>query len=268
MSKTDLKYYLYERSVQCPDWHVQHFPRFLEWMSGKKAKLLREDFCGTGRISYEWVKSAANRSAVGLDLDPEPLDYYARVHRPKLTAKEAGRIRLERKNVLVPTTTKFDLIAACNFSFYIFHERETLLEYFTAAFASLKPGGAIFLEMAGGEGMIEGMEEERTFHAPGIGKVLYTWEQDDYDPITSLNDYKIHFRLPGKKGKQLKDAFIYHWRLWGIREVREVLRQAGFKKTQVFWESCDSRGNGTGEYVPMDQGDPAHAWIAYVAGVR
>lgn len=235
-------------------------------MTGKKAKSLREDFCGTSRISAEWVKSAKNRTAVGLDLDPEPLDYFERIHRPTLLPSQSERIRLIQKNVLVPTHEKFDLIAACNFSFFIFMERELLVKYFKAARKSLKKNGALFLEMAGGEGMSEAMREERMVRVPKIGKVKYVWEQMDYDAISSLNDYAIHFQLPNRKW--MKNAFTYHWRLYGIREIREILMDAGFSKTHVFWETADSSGKGTGEYAPMEEGDPSHAWIAYVAGVR
>ncbi len=263
---TDLKYILYEASVQCPEWHVRHFPRYLLWMTGKKAMSLREDFCGTSRISAEWVKSDKNRTALGMDLDPEPLDYYERIHRPTLLPSQAERLRLVQKNVLIPTHEKFDLIAACNFSFYIFHEREVLLSYFRAAHRSLEPKGALFLEMAGGEGMLEGMEEERMVRIPKIGKIKYVWEQNDFDAISSVNDYAIHFQMPNKKW--LENAFQYHWRIWGIREVREILKEAGFSKTHVFWETADSTGKGTGEYAPMENGDPSHAWIAYVAGVK
>ncbi len=264
--KSDLKYILYEASVQCPEWHVRHFPRYYLWMTGKKAYSLREDFCGTSRISTEWVKSDRKRTAVGLDLDPEPLDYFERMHRPELLPSQSERIRLVQKNVLIPTHEKFDLIAACNFSFFIFHEREVLLNYFRAALKSLKPKGALFLEMAGGEGMLEGLEEERMVRVPGVGRVKYVWEQDDHDAISGLNDYAIHFQMPNKKW--LENAFIYHWRIYGIREIREILKEAGFSKSHVFWETTDSSGSGTGEYAPMEKGDPSHAWIAYVAGVR
>lgn len=252
--------------MQSPEWHVRHFPRYYKWLTGRKAKRLREDFCGTSRISIEWVKSARDRTATGLDLDPEPLSYFQRVHAPELKASERARINHQLKNVLSPSTEKFDLIAACNFSFFVFKERALLLKYFRAARASLSPKGALFLEMAGGEGMREGMEETRTFSAPGIGRVRYVWDQMDYDAISGVNDYAIHFQLPNRRW--IRNAFVYHWRLWGIREIREILSEAGFRKIQVFWEVADSSGKGTGEYAPMERGDPAHAWIAYVVGVK
>lgn len=266
LKETVNKFKLYEEAVQSPDWHAKHLPEFHEWLTNKKPYLLREDFCGTSRISCEWAKKSKKHQAVGLDLDQETLDYALNVNIAALPKDAQKRVTLYRQNVLVPTTKKFDLIAACNFSFFIFKEREALLQYAHAAFKSLKKGGTFFLEMAGGEGMLEEVREPRSFTLKGYGKVKYVWEQHQYDPITAVSDYSIHFRLPN--GRWMKDAFTYHWRLWGIRETREILKQAGFKRTEVFWETCNRKGEGTGNYVPMENGDHAHAWIAYVIGVK
>lgn len=260
------KYALYEQAVQCPDWHVTHFPRFHLWLTGKEALRLREDFCGTGAISLAWIAKSPKHSAVGLDLDREPLAYAAKTHHDKLPAADRKRIELRRQDVLKPTKDKFDLVCACNFSFFIFQERAKLLAYARAVRASLKPKGTFFLEMAGGEGMLEALEEERNFSMPGLGKVKYVWDQGEYDPIQARSRYAIHFQLPN--GKWLKNQFTYDWRLWGIREVREILEEAGFSKTKVIWETCDTKGDGTGEYLPLESGDHAHAWVAYVVGVK
>jgi hypothetical protein len=259
-------YKLYEESVQCPDWHVKHFPRFHEWLTGNKPYRLREDFCGTATISCEWVKKSPKHLAVGLDLDAQCLSYAKSENISKLTLAQQKQISLVKKNVLQPTREKYDMVAACNFSFFTFHDRKTLLHYAKAVRKSLKPKGTFFMEMAGGEGMLEEIEEPKSFSIKGYGRYKYVWEQYQYDPITGISDYAIHYRLPN--GRWIKNAFDYHWRLWGIREVREILIEAGFKKTQVFWEACDRDGQGTGEFVPMQHGDHAHAWIAYVVGVN
>ncbi len=262
------KYALYEEAVQCPDWHTTHFPRFHEWIlgKGKVPRRLREDFCGTARISCEWVKSHKDRRAVGLDLDPEPLAYAEQENLSSLTSSERERIELRQQDVMVPTQDKFDLVATCNFSFFIFKERKLVIDYFKAVHASLDKKGTVFLEMAGGEGMIERMEESRAFRMRGFGKFKYVWEQHQFDPISCVSDYSIHFQQPNRRW--MKDVFTYHWRIWGIREVREMLLDAGFKRTVVFWETLDKNGRGTGDYVPAETGDHAHAWIAYVVGVK
>jgi hypothetical protein len=65
----------------------------------------------------------------------------------------------------------------------------------------------------------------------------------------------------------MKDAFTYDWRLWTIPELRDAMLEAGFSDVAVFWET-EHRGEGTGEYVRMEHGDNAYAWVAYVAGLR
>lgn len=265
-SSTNLKYTLYEEAVQCPKWHVEHFKKFHYHLTKKIPHHLREDFCGTAKISCEWVKADPKNSAVGLDLDPEPLEYAKTKNILSLGVKERGRVKVLKQNVLKTTTQKFDIIAACNFSFFIFHERERMIDYAKATLKSLKKNGTLMLEIAGGEGMVEKIKESKNFSIKNYGKCRYTWEQLDYDPIQHVSDYAIHFRLPN--GQWKKNVFTYHWRLWTIREIREILLEAGFKKTKVFWEAADDKGDGTGDYVPTENGDHSHSWIAYVVGVK
>ena len=266
LTGVELKYALYENSVQCPDWHVKHFPEFHEWLLGKKAYKLREDFCGTARISCEWVKKSKQHTAVGLDLDPEPLKYGTEKNLSQLSPNARERVRLLQENVLHVTKEKFDLVAACNFSFFIFLDRKTLLEYFRAVYLSLDKQGTFFLEMAGGEGMREKDKEQRSFLIPKYGRCQYVWEQHGGDPVSAIADYSIHYQLPNNRW--IKDQFTYHWRLYGVRELRDILEEAGFEKTAVFWEQNDKRGNGTGDYVPTEKGDQSHSWITYVTGVK
>ena len=122
--------------------------------------------------------------------------------------------------------------------------------------------GSFFLELAGGEEFLEPLKASRTVNLPGIGKITSVWEQHQYDPVSALTDYSLHFKLPG--GRWLNDAFTYHWRIWGIRDVRETLRDAGFKKTVVLWE----KGEGSGHYVPQAEAPHSSSWVAYIVAVR
>ena len=63
------KYDLYIRSVQSPDVEVTFFDRAYRAQYGRRPMILREDFCGTAAVCYDWVKSAPGRTAVGVDLD-------------------------------------------------------------------------------------------------------------------------------------------------------------------------------------------------------
>ena len=262
LDSPDLKFKLYEEAVQSSAWQMRYLPLFHKRFTGKNPTAMREDFCGTGRIACDWVKKSPAHRALGLDLDAVTLDYADRVNRAALTEAQREQVTFVRQDVLVPTREKFDVIGAHNFSFFIFHDRATVLRYAKAAYRSLKTKGTFFLEMAGGQGFITPETNETKVDVPGIGKVKYVWEQHPYDPVTKLSDYSIHFQLPNRRW--LPDAFTYHWRLWEIREVREILMEAGFRETRVLWPTTEAMT----EYVEVEHGDDAEVWLAYVVGIR
>ncbi len=79
------KYALYERAVQSPEVHVQWFEDFYTKLNkGKSPVSLREDFSGTFLISCEWIQQNETNTALAVDLDPEPLNYGNKNHRPNL----------------------------------------------------------------------------------------------------------------------------------------------------------------------------------------
>ena len=53
----------------------------------------------------------------------------------------------------------------------------------------------------------------------------------------------IHFKF--KDGSRIKKAFSYDWRLWTLPEIREVMEEAGFSNTRVYWEDEDEEGEGS-----------------------
>jgi hypothetical protein len=254
------KYALYEASVQSPDVHCEWFERWFETIHGVTPIHLREDFCGTFQVCCEWVKRSDYHTAVGLDVDLVPLQYGEVNHMRKLTKSQKERIWIHQRDVLKKHLILRDLIVACNFSFCIFQERNTLLTYFKNTYASLHKVGSLILEVAGGPGMIAPMRERKTIPFRNK-KIQYTWHQRSFDPITHRALYSIHFKLPD--GCVLKNAFEYDWRMWTLPELKELLLEAQFDDVIVYWESTH-KGEGTGEYLPMTTGDNAYAWVAYV----
>lgn len=263
--KAPHKYALYERSVQSPDYHAEWFVGIFKDLRGTYPQSMREDFCGTFALSCEWVKRNRKNTALGVDLDPEPLAYGRRTHLAKLTTEQRKRLKIVNDNVLSITQPKVDVVLACNFSYCIFKDRQTLVRYLRGCHRSLKKGGVAILDLAGGPGMIEELRERKTVKSPETGKFQYTWHQKSFDPITHDASYAIHFQLPD--GTKMMNAFTYDWRLWTIPEVREAMLEAGFSDVAVFWET-EHEGEGTGEYVRMEHGDNAYAWVAYIAGLR
>ena len=273
------KYDLYERSVQSAKAHVNWFVTLYKDIHGKYPRALREDFCGTFKVSCEWVNRNRQNTALALDLDPEPLQYGRRRNMSALNEDQKNRLKILKANVLEPTSERHDLIYAGNFSFYIFKKRAELLRYFQGALKSLRPKGTLILELAGGPGMICPMKEQKTvtLYPPTFDprdpkmskkdypKFVYIWDQKGFNPITHDARYAIHFKLPN--GKMIKNAFEYDWRLWTMPETRDLLHEAGFSKTYVYWET-EHKGQGTGEFVRTNDGDNAYSWIGYLLGVR
>lgn len=260
------KYALYEESVQTPEHHIKMFVEiYRELNKGRYARKLREDFCGTFQLSREWVARNRKNSAIGLDLDPEPLAYGKKHHFSKLTRDQKARLKPLRQNVLSVTSPRSDLVIACNFSFCIFQKRSELLQYFRMARRSLAKNGAFIVDIAGGPGMIEPTRERMPkYDKKGKRKYTYVWHQKSFDPITHRAKYAIHFEFPS--GRKMRDAFTYDWRLWTVPEITEVMTEAGFDEVHVYWET-EHKGRGTGEYVRMTEGTNDYAWIAYIVGV-
>jgi hypothetical protein len=66
----------------------------------------------------------------------------------------------------------------------------------------------------------------------------------------------------------MKKAFSYEWRLWTLPEIREVLEEAGFQNTTVYFEFRDDDGEGLGEWYAESEGDADAAWIANITAEK
>jgi SAM-dependent methyltransferase len=260
------KYAYYQTSVQSPEDHVHIFERMFHELSGRQALSLREDFCGTFLISCEWVKSNPKRTAIGLDLDPEPIAYGRSHHFKKLKPSERRRVSIREANVMTVTKEKVDVIGAGNFSFFVFKDRPSLLKYFRAAYQSLNKDGIFAIELAGGPGFIEKSREQLTYNVPKLGRFTYYWHQKSFDPITHFGMYAIHFKT--KDGVMHKDCFTYDWRVWTIPELKEAMLEVGFKEAHAYWEGSDEKGEGTGEFLRAETGENDHSYIAFVVGKK
>jgi SAM-dependent methyltransferase len=256
------RYVLYQNSVQDPRWEVGFMAGVYRDLRGRPAVRLREDFCGTALFACAWVKSHPTREAVGVDLDPEVLEW-ARAHNlAKLPLAAAHRIALMQADVRESGSAAADIVAAFNFSYWIFRDRATLRGYFESVRASLRPGGIFMLDAYGGYDASRVMRERED-----LGRFTYIWEQADYDPIKAETTCHIHFAFPD--GSRLNRAFSYHWRLWTLVELREVLAEAGFRANTVYWQGTDPKtGEGTDEFKPAERGDPDPAWIAYIVAEK
>ena len=258
-SKAD-RHKLYEQSVQCVEAEIDFVDETFEELRGRKARLLREDFCGTANTSCEWVRRRDDNRAISVDLDPEVLQWGRENNIAALDEDQKKRIDLRNENVLNVETENLDVVLSMNFSYWIFKKRPQMIEYFRRVHAALRDDGIYFLDAFGGYEAFQELKESTEYK-----KFSYIWDQAYYNPITGDCTCKIHFKF--KDGSKLKDAFTYEWRIWTMPEIREMLEEAGFKST-VYWEGADEDGEGNGEFTPTEEGEADAGWIAYIVAEK
>lgn len=254
------RYAYYIKAVQSPEVDVEFMTDAYEELRGKKPKIFREDFCGTFALCCEWVKRSKDSRAIGVDLDPEPLAYGYEHYYNQLKADQQKRVKIIQGSVMTAQSDLADIVAAFNFSYYIFKSRMLLRQYFTRARKQLKPGGLLMLDCFGGKDCQEANVEKSK-----IGDFWYYWDQMNFDPVRNEALFHIHFKLKGEKLRE--KVFTYDWRIWTVPEIRETLMEAGFKHTHFYWEKPTKKGEGSGIFERTEKADEDHdGWVAYVVG--
>jgi SAM-dependent methyltransferase len=252
---------LYERAVQTVDLEVEFLQGTFRALRGRAAESLREDFCGTASLACEWVRSVSSRYAIGVDNDPDVLDWGRRNRVARLPETARSRVRLLNDDVRKVVTDPVDIVGAFNFSYYCFTTRDELRNYFASVRAALKPDGVFFLDSFGGPEASDLVKEKSK-----LDGFTYVWEQAQFEPVTGRILCHIHFKFPD--GSKIKRAFTYDWRLWTLPELRELLTEAGYSKVRVYWEGDDGDGGGNGEFTEHATGEADLAWIAYLVAER
>lgn len=255
------KYYYYHSSVQSPANDVQFLERVYKELKDKKPKSLREDFCGTFSICCEWVKLNKDHVAFGIDIDSEPIEYGKKNYFSSLSEQQQSRLKVIESSVLDNGLPKADIVSAQNFSYFLFKKRSELLAYFKNAYAGTNNDGLFIVDCFGGSQCQESNEEETEHES-----FSYFWDQDKFDPLTNEALFYIHFKRKGEKKRE--QVFTYDWRMWSIPEIRELLEEAGFKSSVVYWEGTDKDGDGDGEFYQVTEGEECESWIAYIVGVK
>lgn len=244
---------LYQRSVQTADLEVAFINKTFNKHRRRKALHLREDFCGTALLSCSWAASDAQRTATGVDIDPQVLAWGQEHNRIPL-AQAAERVTLLQQDVRLPTAEPFDIINALNFSYWIFKTRAELREYFTCVKQSLAADGVFILDLYGGWEAHQAVRTKRSLK----GGCRYVWDQGEVDPITHAVTNHIHFEF--KDGSRLKKAFTYEWRFWSLLEVRELLQEAGFADVIIYWQD-------DGKYQTRKTSENQPLWLVYLVAL-
>jgi hypothetical protein len=249
---------LYQRSVQDTEAEIDFVMEIWNELHDRPAGILREDFCGTACTACEWVRRDPGHYAIGVDLDAAVLDWGMRHNLAELTPQQQQRIDLVRGSVLDPRSGTADIVLAMNFSYFVFRTRPELLAYFRSVRSGLCADGIFFLDAYGGYDAPREIEESRDCDG-----FTYVWDQAEFNPIDSNLTCHIHFEFPD--GSRIDRAFTYHWRLWTLPELCELLLEAGFRQADVYWEGTDEETNeGNGIFEPRQVGEADAGWICYL----
>lgn len=252
---------LYEAAVHDPRAEVDFLRSTYSALRGRQPLRFREDFSGPASAACEWVRRGPRCHAIGVDIEPSVLEW-GRLHRvSRLSPAARRRVSLVKADVLRVRTAPVDVIAALNFSYWVFKSRPQLRRYFRNARSALKRDGLLVLDAFGGYEAFREMEEYTPYR-----RFTYVWDQAVYRPVTGELQCHIHFRFPD--GSKIDRAFSYDWRLWTLPEVRELLLEAGFRRVTVYWEGDDGEGGGNGEFSPEPLGDADATWIAYIVAEK
>lgn len=262
---------LYTAAVQHVDLDLDQLTRIYRGLHGRAPRRLREDFCGTAALACAWAGSGPDRRAWGVDLHAPTLAWARRRRLPHVGAA-AGRVTLVHVDARTVSRPRVDVVVALNFSYWVFHTRAALRAYLIAARRSLRPGGMVFLDAFGGSDAQEALVEEshvRASRGPGgerIPPFTFLWEQASFNPVDHRLRCWIHFRL--RDGRTLRRAFGYDWRMWTLPEIRELMADAGFRRSRVYlqdWDDATSRALTT--YSPRTRFENQSGWLAYVVGL-
>lgn len=249
---------LYQRSVQDTEAEIDFVLETWHALRDRPPGLLREDFCGTANTACEWVRRDPAHYAIGVDVDPDVLDWGLRHNLAALTPDQQQRIDLLQGDVLEVRPGPVDIVLAMNFSYWLFATRDALRAYFERVRDGLTEDGIFFLDAYGGYDAPRELEESR--ECDGF---TYIWDQARFNPIDSGMTCHIHFEFPD--GSRIDRAFTYHWRLWTLPELRELLLEAGFRQADVYWEGTDEKTNeGNGIYEPREVGEADAGWVCYL----
>ena len=253
---------LYQESVQGVEFELDFVADTFRAIRGRAPSTIREDFCGTALSACEWVQRDRGNRAVGVDIDPDVLAWGYEHNVAPLTPSQKQRIELLPEDVLEVDAGRFDVVQAFNFSYWFFQERATMKRYFERVHDALVDDGIAFFDAFGGYEAHRCQKEKSE-----LDGFTYIWEQAAYNPLSAEMICFIHFRFPD--GSRLDRAFSYNWRLWGAKELRELLAEAGFARTRLYVQAFD---DDTDE--PIDRFDeteeiPDYAsFIAYIVAEK
>lgn len=221
------RYALYIQAVQNPTAVVAFVDGLYRHRHGRPPTSLREDFCGTAVNCVEWLLADPGSTAIGVDIDPEPLQWCRDHLLPEITSGQRFRLELVEADVRSVTSGPADVVLGLNSSVCALKQRSELLAYLRRCRESLTSGGMLVLEVyAGPEAQMVGCDHHEHHGFTAI------WEQESFNAVTHETIAHLHFTFPDKS--RLDGAFTYDYRLWSPPELVDALAEAEFCDVGVF----------------------------------
>jgi hypothetical protein len=253
---------LYERAVQDPEGDVKFFARTYRKLRGHDPISMREDFCGTAALCCAWARSSPERTAIGVDLSQDTMNWGLEHHIVPAGRDIASRVTLVCDDVRAVQAAEGRPHLRAQLLVLLLQARApSCSSYFTSVHAGLNRDGVFLLDMLGGtESILEGNTDN------DHGDFIYRWEQAKFDAFSHDFQCYIHFLFPD--GSKIYRAFSYDWRLWMAPELRDLLLEAGFSKVHFYWEKTDAKGEGTGVFYEPDYVENQEIWWTYIAAER
>lgn len=254
------KYFHYKESVQSPETDISFFNKTYRSFYNKKPLSFREDFCGTFALGTAWVQLSHHHQAFVVDHDKKPLTYGKTHHLSLLDRQQRKRLHIFNKDVCSKVLPGADIISVSNFSYFVFKERGMMLKYFRSVRQKLSKKGLFIIDIFGGSDVYDNSEE-----AIQHDTFTYYWEQSRFNSIDNSARFAIHFKRKGEKKR--RNTFVYHWRLWSLPEIKDILKEAGFSESFVYLEGFDKKGEGTGLFRKKKRGDICDTYVAYLVSL-
>lgn len=247
------KYELYTRALQDPKLEAE----FLSSLK-PRARILREDFCGTAEISFEWVANDQEKSALVVDIDPDPIKEIR--NRANRTDSIEERIKFREADATQIRAPDVDIVTIPNSSVFLVKERDKLKQYFENIRSDLVPGGILVIDFFGG-GFAQGNGKERL----EFSDFSCIWEQDSFNYRNQEFKSSISFELDD--GQVISNAFTYNMRLWSPRELGDVIADSGFSSYEV--RIGKNRFEiASGNLIEMPELGDTESWEAYIIAYR
>jgi hypothetical protein len=269
MASLARKLWHYERAVQQPVATVTLIERVYTRLFGQTPTRLREDFAGTAAVAAAWVRLSDEHRALAVERDEATARWAAERIDADLgeRAVDAPVVAADVMDLVGP---RVDAVAALNFSLGEWHDRASLVRYLRHARRCLDRRGVLVADLYGGRGAWVAPRRQRRWVTPDDGGAFeYVWEQRTADAVRSRVRCAIHFEP--EKGRVMERAFAYDWRLWGVAELREAMREAGFAETAVWSSRGDNAADDADDADGVGPVDRLHGggdWVAYVVGVK